>query len=55
MIETLRTHSLFLIMEPAEREAVLTKVRRYLDTTPQTATGEFRMPLRTMTIRTVRR
>lgn len=55
MIETLRTHSLFLIMDPAERKAVLAGVRDYLAATPQTADGEFRMPLRTMAIRSVRR
>jgi ubiquinone/menaquinone biosynthesis C-methylase UbiE len=55
MIETLRTHSAFLIMEPAEREAVLAQVRDYLAGTPQTAFGEFEVPLVTIALRAVRR
>ncbi len=55
LVETLRTHSMFLIMQPAEREAVLAQVRDFLAATPQTATGEFSLPLCTLTMRTVRR
>ncbi len=55
LIQTMRTHSMFLVMEPPEREAVLTKVRAYLDHTPQTASGEFSLPLVTLAIRIVRR
>jgi SAM-dependent methyltransferase len=55
LIETMRTHSMFLIMEPAEREAVLAAVVGYLAATPQTAAGTFRFPLWTLTQRTVRR
>jgi SAM-dependent methyltransferase len=55
MIETLRTHSLFLIMEEAERDAVLTDVREFLAATPQTSAGEFAVPLVTLAIRAVRR
>ncbi len=55
LIETMRTHSMFLIMEPPEREAVLDAVADYLAATPQTATGEFTFPLWTLTQRTVRR
>jgi len=55
LIATMRTHSMFLIMDPAEREAVLTGVREYLATTPATAAGEFLLPLCTLTIRAVRR
>ncbi len=54
LIATLRTHSMFLIMEPAEREAVLARVRDYLAATPQTSSGEFAVPLRTLVIRAVR-
>jgi SAM-dependent methyltransferase len=54
LIETMRTHSMFLVMEPAEREAVLARVRAYLAGTPQTATGEFSMPICTFAIRAVR-
>jgi len=55
LIATMRTHSMFLIMEPAEREAVLSRVRDYLAATPQTASGEFRLPIWTITLRSVRR
>jgi SAM-dependent methyltransferase len=55
MIETLRTHSLFLIMEEPAREAVLADVREFLFATPETASGEFVLPLVTLTMRAVRR
>ncbi|HWF79104.1 MAG TPA: class I SAM-dependent methyltransferase [Streptosporangiaceae bacterium] len=55
MVETLATHSLFLIMEDAQREAALTDVREFLAATPQTASGEFALPLVTLTLRAVRR
>jgi ubiquinone/menaquinone biosynthesis C-methylase UbiE len=55
MVETLRTHSLFLIMDQAECEAVLTDVREFLAATPQTASGEFTLPLITLAVRAVRR
>ncbi len=54
LIATLRTHSAFLIMEPGEREAALAEVRNYLAATPQTATGEFTLPMRTLALRAVR-
>jgi len=55
LIETIRTHSMFLIMEPGERKAVLSIVRDYLAATPHTASGEFSFPMWTLTQRTVRR
>ena len=55
MIETLRTHSLFLIMEEAERASALSDVREYLAATPQTSAGEFALPLVTLALRAVRR
>jgi SAM-dependent methyltransferase len=51
LIDTLRTHSLFLIMEPGDREAVLSEVRDYLATTPETCSGEFSLPIRTLALR----
>ena len=54
LIATMRTHSMFLIMEPAEREAVLSSVRDYLAATPQTASGEFNMPIWTIALRSVK-
>ena len=55
LIETMGTHSMFLIMEPAEREVVFGAVAHYLAVTPQTASGEFTFPLWTLAQRTVRR
>ncbi|HEX9623719.1 MAG TPA: class I SAM-dependent methyltransferase [Streptosporangiaceae bacterium] len=55
MIATLRTHSAFLIMTPEDREAALASVRRYLDSTPETSSGEFSLPLVTLALRAVRR
>jgi SAM-dependent methyltransferase len=55
LIETMRTHSMFLIMDPPEREAVLGAVADYLASMPQIASGEFTFPLWTLTQRTVRR
>jgi SAM-dependent methyltransferase len=55
LIDTLRTHSMFLIMEPDEREAVLSEVRDYLAATTQTRSGEFSLPIRTLAIRIKRR
>ncbi len=54
LIATMRTHSMFLVREPAEREAVLARVRAYLAATPQTAAGEFLLPLVTLAIRMTR-
>ncbi len=55
LIETMRTHSMFLIMEPAEREQVLGAVADYLAATPQTSGREFTLPLWTIAVRAVRR
>jgi SAM-dependent methyltransferase len=55
LVATLRTHSAFLIMEPAEREAAMAQVRDYLAVTPETATGEFSLPMLTLATRAVRR
>ena len=55
LIETMKTHSMFLIMAPDERAAVLGRVREYLAATPHTAAGEFVLPLQTIAVRAVRR
>jgi SAM-dependent methyltransferase len=55
LIETMRTHSMFLIMESAEREATLARVRDFLAATPQTASGEFSLPIYTLAVRAARR
>ncbi len=54
LVATLRTHSAFLIMEPAERDTVLGQVGAYLAATPETASGEFRLPMTTLALRAVR-
>lgn len=54
LIDTMRTHSMFLVMEPAEREAVLAGVQDFLASTPQTSAGEFILPICTFALRVVR-
>ncbi len=54
LVETMRTHSMFLIMEPDERERVLRAVAEYLAATRETASGEFILPLWTITLRAIR-
>ena len=55
LIDDLRTHSAVLIMESAERERVLGQVRRYLAARPETASGEFQLPMVTSALRSLRR
>ena len=55
LVATMRTHSMFLIMEPAEREAALGAVTQYLAATEETASGAFTFPLWTLTQRIERR
>ncbi|MEU6170813.1 class I SAM-dependent methyltransferase [Streptantibioticus parmotrematis] len=51
---TVATHSHLLVMDDAERAATLEKVRAYLGARPETAEGEFTLPLVTITARGVR-
>ena len=55
LIDDLRTHSQVLVMDPAERERVLRQARAYLASRPETAGGEFQLPMVTSTLRSVRR
>ncbi len=55
LIDDLRTHSAVLIMDPAERERVLGLARAYLAARPETGNGEFKLPMVTSTLRSVRR
>jgi SAM-dependent methyltransferase len=48
------THSQILVMEPGPRAALLAKVRAYLASRPETAAGEFELPMVTSVIRAVR-
>jgi SAM-dependent methyltransferase len=52
---TIATHSRLLMMEPPERERVLSAVRAFLESTPETSAGEFTMPMVTAAFRAVRR
>ena len=49
------THSKVLVMPPAERDRLLGQVRAYLASRPETAAGEFELPMVTSVLRTVRR
>ncbi|HEY3479354.1 MAG TPA: class I SAM-dependent methyltransferase [Streptomyces sp.] len=51
---TVATHSRFLVLEPAEREAALARVRDYLRSRPETAGDSFDVPLVTRVQRCVR-
>jgi hypothetical protein len=44
-----------LIKEPEDRARLLAKIRAYLASRPETADGEFGLPLVTSVIRSVRR
>lgn len=52
---TMATHSKFLIMEPERRERVLAQVRSYLASRPETAAGEFTLPMVTSVVRAIKR
>lgn len=49
------THSKVLVMTPDERERLLSDVARYLASRPETADGEFTLPIITGVVRAVRR
>jgi len=55
LLATLGTHSQVLIMTPAERDRVLGQVRAFLASRPETANGEFELPMVTSVVRSVRR
>jgi SAM-dependent methyltransferase len=52
---TIGTHSHTLVVSAAERAEVLGRIRAYLGSRPETATGEFDMPLLTKAVRGRRR
>jgi SAM-dependent methyltransferase len=54
MTATISTHSRVLMMEPADRERMLSAVSAYLDACPETSGGEFTMPLVTAVLRATR-
>jgi hypothetical protein len=55
LVATIATHSKFLIMEPEGRERVLAQVGAYLAARPETASGEFTLPMVTSVIRAIKR
>ncbi len=55
LIASLRTRSFALTREPAEREVIFDRIRTYLAARPETASGEFALPLVTDVVRVVRR
>lgn len=54
LLATVATHSHVLVLEPAEREILLARVRNYLLTRPETAGGTFDLELVTRVQRCVR-
>jgi SAM-dependent methyltransferase len=55
LVALMTTHSHVLVMPPAERVRLLGQVRQYLASRPETAAGEFEVPMVTSTLRAVRR
>jgi SAM-dependent methyltransferase len=54
LLRQVGTHSHVLLMEPTRRERRLAEIRAYLATTPETAAGEFELPMITSVQRAVR-
>jgi SAM-dependent methyltransferase len=55
LLKTVATHSALLVLPEQERSARLQRLREYLESQPETANGEFDLPLVTMVGRAVRR
>jgi SAM-dependent methyltransferase len=55
LVAAIATHSKFLVMAPEKREAVLRRAREYLRSRPETANGEFTLPMITSVLRTTRK
>jgi SAM-dependent methyltransferase len=54
LVGTIGTHSRLLVMDAPERDALLARVDDYLQGLPETADGEFTLPLVTLVLRTTR-
>jgi SAM-dependent methyltransferase len=54
LVALMATHSQVLVMPVAERVRLFAQVRRYLAARPETAAGEFEVPMVTSALRTVR-
>ncbi|KAA9152422.1 methyltransferase domain-containing protein [Amycolatopsis acidicola] len=55
LVDTVATHSHFLVISAAEREAKLAELREFLARTPETAHGEFDLPIVTTVLRAARK
>jgi hypothetical protein len=53
LVELIGTHSQFIVMAPEERARMLARIRDYLASSPETAAGEFELPMVTSVIRSV--
>ncbi|MGH3349521.1 MAG: class I SAM-dependent methyltransferase [Nocardioides sp.] len=51
LVATLGTRAGMLVMAEEERETILTRIRRYLATRPETSEGEFTLPMMTCVLR----
>jgi len=54
LVATIATHSHLLVMDATERSALLAQVTGFLRTQPETAAGEFILPMVTIALRTRR-
>ena len=54
LVATIATHSGLLVMERPERDRVLARLRDYLSSRPETAAGQFTLPMVTVVVRAVR-
>ncbi len=55
MVALIATHSRQLVMDPVELTQQLERARAYLRSRPETARGEFRLPMMTGVLRSVRK
>ncbi|MBO0841196.1 MAG: class I SAM-dependent methyltransferase [Sciscionella sp.] len=55
LIATMSTHSHMLVLPPATRAAAIRRMNDYLNSRPETSSGEFDVPLHTLAYRAVRR
>lgn len=54
MAETLATHSQILVLEDEDRRAIMRRVAAFLESCPETAAGEFSLPIVTKAVRSRR-
>jgi SAM-dependent methyltransferase len=55
LLATIATHSHLLVMDETDRARLLARVGDFLHTRPETASGEFELPMVTITLRALRR